>query len=250
MSRSKPSEASVLRRWIEQGAPGLPRGRRPATPRRPTTGPSRRSRTPSHRRPATSDRARTPIDRFLLARLESEGLSFAPEATRAALIRRVSFDLTGLPPSPEEVRRFLADDAPDAYERMVDRYLASPHYGERWGKFWLDAAGYADSNGYFNADTDRPLAYRYRDYVARAFNEDRPFDRLDPRADRRRRAGRLPTWRVPDPGDDRTARRHPLPSQRPGRHRRERRQPGRGPRRPVTPCWKAPPRSSAPRCSA
>ena len=80
----------------------------------------------------------------------------------------MALDLTGLPPTPEEVRAFVDDTSPDAYERMVDRYLASPHYGERWGKYWLDAAGYADSNGYFNADTDRPLAWRYRDWVVRA----------------------------------------------------------------------------------
>ena len=112
------------------------------------------------------------------APLEAAGLSFNDEADRHTLIRRVSFDLTGLPPTPAEVRAFVADSASDAYERMVERFLASPHYGQRWGKFWLDAAGYADSNGYFNADTDRPLAYRYRDYVVRASNQDKPFDRF------------------------------------------------------------------------
>ncbi len=124
------------------------------------------------------ERARTLIDRYLLARLEAKGLSFSPHAERATLIRRVSFDLTGLPPSPDEIAQFIADPAPDAYERMVDRYLASPHYGERWGKYWLDAAGYADSNGYFNADSNRPLAYRYRDYVVDSLNRDKPFDRF------------------------------------------------------------------------
>ena len=114
----------------------------------------------------------------MLAALEARGLALNPEADRATLIRRVSFDLTGLPPTPEEIDAFLGDTAADAYERMVERYLASPHYGERWGKYWLDAAGYADSNGYFNADTDRPLAYRYRDYVVRSLNEDKPFDRF------------------------------------------------------------------------
>src|SRR5206468_7084016 len=91
---------------------------------------------------------------------------------------RLAFDLTGLPPSPEQVAAFVGDDAPGAYERLVDSFLASPHYGERWGKYWLDAAGYADSNGYFAADSDRPLAYRYRDYVIRSWNQDRPFDRF------------------------------------------------------------------------
>ncbi len=122
--------------------------------------------------------ARTEVDRFVLARLEAQGLTLNAEADRPTLVRRVSFDLTGLPPTPDAVHAFVADTAPDAYGRMVDRYLASPHYGQRWGKYWLDAAGYADSNGYFNADTDRPLAYRYRDYVIAALNQDKPFDRF------------------------------------------------------------------------
>src|SRR5262245_36139380 len=104
---------------------------------------------------------RTPVDRFILAALETRGAGLNPEADRPTLVRRVCFDLTGLPPTPGEIDAFLADHSPDAYERMVERYLASPRYGERWGKFWLDAAGYADSNGYFNADSDRPLAWRY-----------------------------------------------------------------------------------------
>ena len=90
----------------------------------------------------------------------------------------MAFDLTGLPPTPEEIDAFLADQRDDAYEQMVERYLASPRYGERWGKYWLDAAGYADSNGYFGADTDRPLAYRYRDYVIRSINADKPLDQF------------------------------------------------------------------------
>src|SRR5262249_10745832 len=104
--------------------------------------------------------------------------SFGPEADRTTLLRRVHLDLTGLPPTPTEVDAFLADRSVDAYERMVERCLASPRYGERWGKYWLDAAGYADSNGYFNADSDRPLAWRYRDYVIRSFNADKPYDRF------------------------------------------------------------------------
>lgn len=121
---------------------------------------------------------RSPIDRFVLASLEQRGLSLNPAADKRTLIRRVAFDLTGLPPAPDEVAEFLADDAPDAYERMLERFLASPHYGERWGKWWLDVAGYADSNGYFNADSDRPLAYRYRDFVVRSLNADKPFDQF------------------------------------------------------------------------
>ena len=130
------------------------------------------------RLPAVRGLARTPVDRFILAALEAKGLTLSPEADRLVLIRRVSFDLTGLPPSLGEIDAFLADQSAGAYERMVETYLASPHYGERWGKYWLDTAGYADSNGYFNADSDRPLAWRYRDYVIRAFNQDKPYDRF------------------------------------------------------------------------
>jgi hypothetical protein len=122
--------------------------------------------------------ALTSVDRFILAAAEAKRLTLSPEADRAVLIRRVCFDLTGLPPTVAECNAFLSDKAPDAYERMVERYLASPRYGERWGKFWLDAAGYADSNGYFSADSDRPLAWRYRDYVVRSFNADKPYDQF------------------------------------------------------------------------
>jgi Protein of unknown function (DUF1553)/Protein of unknown function (DUF1549) len=123
-----------------------------------------------------SESARNPIDLFINAELEKKNTSCNPSADRATLLRRVSFDLTGLPPTPAERERFLSDARADAYERMVEHYLASPHYGERWGKYWLDAAGYADSNGYFSADSDRPLAYRYRDYVIRSLNQDKPYD--------------------------------------------------------------------------
>jgi hypothetical protein len=128
--------------------------------------------------PATNGRANTAVDRFIVAALEARGLTLSPEADRLTLVRRVSFDLTGLPPTPAEIDAFLADMRPDAYEHMVERYLASVHYGERWGKYWLDTVGYADSNGYFNADSDRPLAWRYRDYVIRAFNANKPYDRF------------------------------------------------------------------------
>ncbi len=128
--------------------------------------------------PEVKGTARTDVDRFILAALEAKKLALNPEADRATLIRRVSFDLTGLPPTVAEIDAFLADKAPDAYEQMVTRYLASPAYGERWGKLWLDAAGYADSNGYFSADSDRPLAWKYRDYVVKAFNADKPYDRF------------------------------------------------------------------------
>jgi hypothetical protein len=120
---------------------------------------------------------RNPIDSFILARLEKEGLAPAPAAPKTALLRRVTFDLTGLPPTPEEVESFLRDDRPDAYLRVVERLLASPHYGERWAQHWLDVARYAESNGY-EADMERPHAWRYRDYVIRSFNTDKPYDQF------------------------------------------------------------------------
>jgi mono/diheme cytochrome c family protein len=119
---------------------------------------------------------RNPIDAFLLAKLEAKGLGFGPEADRRTLIRRASFDLLGLPPTPAEVQAFLSDTSNAAYENLVDRLLASPHYGERWGRHWLDVAGYADSEGFSGEDPVRATAYRYRDYVIRSFNADRPWD--------------------------------------------------------------------------
>ncbi len=121
---------------------------------------------------------RTPVDAFLLAKLEAAGLGFNPEADRETLLRRVTLDLTGLPPTSEELETFLADKNPDAYERMVERALASPHYGERWGRHWLDVAGYADSDGYTDADPVRPWSYQFRDYVIRSLNADKPFDQF------------------------------------------------------------------------
>ncbi|HET6426700.1 MAG TPA: PSD1 and planctomycete cytochrome C domain-containing protein, partial [Planctomycetaceae bacterium] len=123
-----------------------------------------------------ADRIRTPIDSFLLAKLESQQLGYGPEADRVTFIRRLTFDLTGLPPLPAAVDRFLQDERPDAYERLVDDVLSSPAYGERWGRHWLDVAGYADSDGYSQRDLERKWAYRYRDYVVRAFNADKPWN--------------------------------------------------------------------------
>ncbi|MEK6237332.1 MAG: DUF1549 domain-containing protein, partial [Planctomycetales bacterium] len=123
-----------------------------------------------------ADRARTPIDSFVLARLESRGLTFSPDADKTTLIRRATFDLTGLPPTPEEIDAFVNDESRLALERLLDRLTSSPRYGERWGRHWLDAAGHADSDGYVEADPERKYAYKYRDYVIQAFNEDKPFD--------------------------------------------------------------------------
>ena len=132
------------------------------------------------RRPAlpqvtAEDRVRNPIDRFVLGKLEASGLTCSGEADRTTLARRLYFDLWGLPPTPRDIDAFLQDASPDAYERLVDRLLASSHYGERWGRHWLDVAGYADSEGYTDDDPLRPDAYKYRDYVIRAFNADKPF---------------------------------------------------------------------------
>jgi hypothetical protein len=121
--------------------------------------------------------SRNPIDRFILARLAAEGLRPAPEADRRALVRRAGYDLTGLPPSWDEVEAYRVDRSPRAYETMIDRLLASPRYGERWARHWLDLAHYAESDGH-GADRYRPEAWRYRDYVVRAFNDDKPYDRF------------------------------------------------------------------------
>ncbi|MEX2174886.1 MAG: PSD1 and planctomycete cytochrome C domain-containing protein [Pirellulaceae bacterium] len=118
------------------------------------------------------------IDALLLAKLEEQGLSFSPAADKRVLVRRAYYDLAGLPPTPEEVDAFLADDAPDAWQRLVDRLLASPQYGERWGRHWLDVAGYADSDGYTERDPERKYAFKYRDYVIRALNADKPWDAM------------------------------------------------------------------------
>ena len=120
---------------------------------------------------------RNEIDAFVLQALQSKGLKPAPPAEPATLLRRAYFDLIGLPPSPEEVEAFLNDRSPDAFDRVIEHLLASPHYGERWGRHWLDLARYADSGG-FEFDVDRPHAWRYRDYVIRSFNDDKPYDRF------------------------------------------------------------------------
>ena len=119
----------------------------------------------------------SPIDRFVRARLAQEGIEPSPPADRATLIRRVTLDLIGLPPTPLEVDAFVNDSRADAFERVVDRLLASEHFGERWARWWLDLAHYADSDGYLQ-DFVRPMAWRYRQWVVDAFNRDLPFDQF------------------------------------------------------------------------
>jgi Protein of unknown function (DUF1553)/Protein of unknown function (DUF1549)/Planctomycete cytochrome C len=172
-------EKATIRRWIEKGAKGLPDAdlvkRSPPWTDHWAFGPATNPSPPNVRSWA---RVRTAIDCFIQRTLEDRGLSIGPDADRVTIIRRLSFDVTGVPPSLNEISEFVSDPDAGAYERLVDRLLASPRYGERWGKYWLEASGYSDSNGYFSADSDRPLAYRYRDYVIRAFNADRPLDQI------------------------------------------------------------------------
>ncbi len=127
--------------------------------------------------PEVKGHAHNDIDRFILARLEAKGLAMSPTADRRTLIRRVTFDLTGLPPTPTEVAAFVADERPDAYARLVDQLLASPHYGERWARWWLDVARYADTNG-GGFDYVYPNAWRYRDNMVRPFKADKPYDQF------------------------------------------------------------------------
>ena len=190
------TEIAVFRRWIESGAPApkiSPRvSNRPSPDNvndmirdlwslarvRSVDVPEVHGEFRSHTVTETGgDWAQSPIDAFVLRRLHDAGLPPASQASKHELIRRATFDLTGLPPTPEEIDSFLADGAPDAFEKVVDRLLASPHYGERWGRYWLDLARYADTNG---ADENKAYgnAWRYRDYVIRALNADKPYDRF------------------------------------------------------------------------
>ncbi|MEM8968150.1 MAG: DUF1549 domain-containing protein, partial [Bacteroidota bacterium] len=118
-----------------------------------------------------------PVDAFIQRKLEEHNIELAPLADKQTLVRRATFDLTGLPPTPEEVEMFVNDNSPDAYEKLIERLLASPRYGERWGRHWLDVVRYADTDGYSN-DFERPNAWRYRDYVIRSFNEDKPYNQF------------------------------------------------------------------------
>src|SRR5262249_24210316 len=166
-------QINTIKRWIDQGAvwpdqPGLAGAARHWSYIKPV-----RPELPSVKR---SGWVRNPIDNFILARLESEGLPPSRQAAKETLIRRLTLDLVGLPPSPGDVDDFLADTSPGAYERLVDKLLASPHFGERWGIPWLDLARYADTNGY-EKDRRRSV-WKYRDWVIDALNRDMPFDQF------------------------------------------------------------------------
>ncbi|MCI0456857.1 MAG: PSD1 and planctomycete cytochrome C domain-containing protein, partial [Gemmataceae bacterium] len=177
-----PEEIAILTQWVTLGAP-WPAETRLAGRRKEITPEDRQhwafrplTRAPV---PAVQDRSwpKNPVDHFILARLEAHGLTPLPPADRRTLLRRVTYDLTGLPPTPEEIEAFLADDAPDAFARVVDRLLATPAYGERWGRHWLDLVRYADTAG-DNSDYPVPQLYKYRNWVIRAFNQDRPYDQF------------------------------------------------------------------------
>ena len=172
-----PLEIAAVEQWIASGAAWPEKtGSAPSAAGHWAFRPVRRPAVPGGRR---RDWARNPVDAFLLAAMEAKGLQPAPEADRRTLIRRITYDLHGLPPAPEEVDAFLADTSPEAWEKVVDRLLASPRYGERWGRHWLDVARYSDTRGYVYSGQRRyPFAYTYRDWVIRALNEDLPYDRF------------------------------------------------------------------------
>jgi cytochrome c553 len=178
--RLSPEKIGILRAWIDQGA-NWPEGVDKAIMAdkadhwayKPLTRPS----APQAADPKWAQWPRNPVDQFVLSKLLEKGLMPSPEADRRTLIRRVTLDLTGLPPSPKEVDDFVADPDPNAYDTLVDRLLASPRYGECWARHWLDCVHYGDTHGY-DKDKPRPNAWPYRDYVIRAFNEDKPYARF------------------------------------------------------------------------
>ncbi|QDU50385.1 PSD1 and planctomycete cytochrome C domain-containing protein [Gimesia panareensis] len=187
--RLKPEEVALIAKWIDQGA--KTEGPEPEGEVKPgdflitsdershwAFRPIKKAVLPElpELKKESGKQAVNPVDAFIARKLKQNGLWFSEEADRLTLIRRAAFDLTGLPPAPEDVEAYLADQSPDAYEKMIDRLLASPHYGERWARHWLDVAGYADSEGYNDKDIIRPDAWHYRDYVIKALNADKPWD--------------------------------------------------------------------------
>lgn len=175
--RLSPQEIAILRSWIDAGAAypaGIQSASKASSNRHWAFEPVS---SPTPPRVNKASWIGNPIDSFILAPLERQGIAPSPEAPRNTLLRRLSLDLTGLPPTPDEISRFLADQSPDAYEKQVDRLLASPHFGEKWARNWLDQARYADSDGY-EKDWFRPWAWRWRNWVIDAINRDMPFDRF------------------------------------------------------------------------
>ena len=176
--RLTPAEIGLLRAWIDQGAKWpIDAKSTKAVSTRSTHWSFQPITRPQPPQTNNAAWARNAVDQFILARLGKEGIEPAAEAAKTTLIRRVSLDLTGLPPTPAEVSEFVHDNRPDAYERLVDRLLASPHFGEKWARHWLDLARYADSDGY-EKDYVRPHAWRYRHWVIDAINRDMPFDQF------------------------------------------------------------------------
>jgi hypothetical protein len=176
--RLSDEQIESIRAWINEGADWRKRLRsRPPT--LPRIGPFAPGASGSSCREAAIV-VRNPIDSFILARMEHEGLAPSPEADSAKLARRLKLDLQGLPPTPKEIEAFQEDHESDAYDRMVERFMTSPHFGERWAQHWLDVARYADSNGY-EKDRARSI-WPYRDWVIRAFNTDLPYDQFAIRA--------------------------------------------------------------------
>jgi hypothetical protein len=164
--------------WVREGAP-LPAERVAPVKKQPALWSLTRPRLPDPPAVRAQQWIRNDIDRFILSKLEAGNLAPSPETNKRTLIRRATFDLTGLPPSAEEIDRFVRDSSPDSYEKLIDRLLASPRYGERWGRHWLDVARYADSvNDSVNSGQRFPWSYTYRDWVIRALNEDLPYDRF------------------------------------------------------------------------
>jgi hypothetical protein len=181
-----PEQIAALEAWVKMGAPDPRTNNAAGSATAETIAEKARQHwafQPVHQSPLPVVKnmrwVRAPADAFILAKLESNGLAPSPQADRRVLIRRATFDLIGLPPTPEEVAAFAADKSPDAFEKIIDRLLASPRYGERWGRHWLDVARYADTKGYvFEEERRYPYSYTYRDWVIRAFNEDLPYDQF------------------------------------------------------------------------
>src|SRR5579871_4683462 len=174
------AEIALIKNWIDSGAPWETADTDGASTAHQFTDQQRRFWAfLKIAKPAVPKLAgvRNPIDAFIVTKLSAHNLKPNPSADKITLLRRAYFDLIGLPPTPEDAQAFLADNSPTAFEHVVDRLLASPQYGERWGRYWLDLARYADSAG-FKADEARPNIWRYRDYVIQSFNEDKPYDRF------------------------------------------------------------------------